>query len=196
MKPAALLPLLFALCLSACTPAPLPFKGSDVSGETFGGEFTLNAHTGQRVSLADYQGKVVALFFGYTHCPDICPTTLLEYAAAMKTLGRDSDQVQVLFVSVDSKRDTPAVLAGYVPHFDPRFIGLSGSTAELAAVATRFRIVSQVLPTEGGGYLIDHSAGSYLLDKTGKLRVYAPYGTTQDTLAHDIRLLLAETRQP
>ncbi|MXR37692.1 SCO family protein [Craterilacuibacter sinensis] len=192
MKPSALLPLLLALALSACspTPAPLPFKGSDISGETFGGELTLNAHTGQRVSLADYKGKVVALFFGYTHCPDICPTTLLEYAAAMKTLGKDSDQVQVLFVSVDAKRDTPAVLAGYVPHFNPRFIGLSGSAAELAAVATRFRIVSQVLPTEGGGYLIDHSAGSYLLDKTGRLRVYQPYGTPADALAHDIRLLL------
>lgn len=187
-----LFPLLFAAALAACTPKPeaLPFKGSDVSTETFGGDFTLTTHQGKQVSLADYKGKVVALFFGYTHCPDICPTTLLEYAAAMKTLGRDSDQVQVLFVSVDSKRDTPAVLAGYVPHFDARFIGLSGSEGELKTAAGRFKVVSQVLPTEGGGYLIDHSAGSYLLDKTGKLRVYAPYGTAQDTLAHDIRLLL------
>ncbi|MGL6070029.1 SCO family protein [Craterilacuibacter sp.] len=192
MKPAALIPLILALGLTACAPAPapLPFKGSDISAENFGADFSLTTHDGKPVSLSGYKGKVVALFFGYTHCPDICPTTLLEYAGAMKQLGKDSEQVQVLFVSVDAKRDTPAVLAGYVPHFDARFIGLSGSEAELKTAAGHFKVVSQVLPTAGGGYLIDHSAGSYLLDKSGKLRVYEPYGTPLDTLAHDIRLLL------
>ncbi|NDV13209.1 SCO family protein [Crenobacter caeni] len=188
-----------ALMLAACqpsAPAALPFKGSDVSQEQIGGDFTLTRHDGTAVSLADYQGKVVALFFGYTHCPDICPTTMLEYAGAMKTLGADADAVQVLFVSVDPGRDTPEVLAGYVPHFDRRFAGLTGDKTALTDVARRYRVVSTVQPTEGGGYLVDHSAGSYLLDTAGRVRAYEPYGTPSATLAHDIRLLLAEPRKP
>lgn len=186
---------LLSVCLAlllACTPetaAPV-FKGSDISDVDFGSNFTLTGQHGRPVSLSDYRGKVVALFFGYTHCPDVCPTTLLEYAAAMKALGPEAARVQVLFVSLDPERDTPAVLQGYVPHFDARFMGLTGSASQSAAVASQFKVVAQKVATEGGGYTLDHSAGSYLFDGNGRLRVYEAYGTPGAALAHDIGALL------
>ncbi|MCP9759220.1 SCO family protein [Aquitalea sp. S1-19] len=187
--------VLFCCCLlalMACTPqsAAPAFKGSDISGVAFGGNFTLTNQQGKTVSLADFRGKAVALFFGYTHCPDVCPTTLLEYAQAMKALGPQADRVQVLFVSLDPARDTPAVLAAYVPHFDRRFIGLTGSQTQVDRVATQFKVVAQKVATEGGGYTLDHSAGSYLFDGAGNLRVYQAYGTPSAALVHDIRELL------
>ncbi len=169
---------------------PLSFKGSDISGASFGGDFSLTGQDGKTHRLSEYRGKVVALFFGYTHCPDVCPTTLLEYASALKQPGIDADKVQVLFVSVDPERDTREVLASYVPHFDPRFLGLTGQVAEVNAVMNRFRIVAQKVNGAGGSYTIDHSAGSYLFDKQGKLRVYEPYATPSSSLAHDIQELL------
>ncbi|CUA81959.1 Cytochrome oxidase Cu insertion factor, SCO1/SenC/PrrC family [Gulbenkiania indica] len=184
--------LLLALAV-ACTSrdtAPLDLKGTDISGADFGGSFALTAHTGKKVALSDFKGKVVALFFGYTHCPDVCPTTMLEYAGAMKKLGERARDVQVLFVSVDPARDTPAVLAGYVPGFDARFIGLTGSEAEVRRVAEQFKVVAQKVPAEGGGYTMDHSAGSYLFDREGQLRVYEAYGAGSANLAHDLDQLL------
>ncbi|TIC81238.1 SCO family protein [Crenobacter intestini] len=187
----ACLPWLLAACSPAEPPAQkLPFKGSDLTGVAFGGDFALLADDGQRVALSDYRGKVVALFFGYTHCPDVCPTTMLEYAAARRALGEDGRGLQVLFVSLDPARDTPAVLKGYVPHFDPTFVGLTGTADEVAAVAGRFKIVANRVEGEGGGYTLDHSAGSYLIGRDGQLRVYQAYGTPADALAHDIRILL------
>jgi len=179
--------------LVACSPSkpePLPFKGTDIAGVDFGGNFTLTDQTGKSRSLSDYKGKVVALFFGYTHCPDVCPTTMFEFANAMKQLGAGAKNVQVLFVTVDPERDTPAVLAGYVPHFDPSFVGLTGNPGQIETVTSQFKIVAQKQPTEGGGYTVDHSAGSYLFDREGRLRVYEPYGTPAGQLANDIKLLL------
>lgn len=132
----------------------------------------------------------MALFFGYTHCPDICPTTMLEYQQVMKLLGKDSDRVQVLFVSIDPQRDTPAVLAGYVPFFDKRFMGLTGSAEAVRQVAAQYKIVAQRQDRADGGYTMDHSAGSYLFDTAGKLRVYVPYGTPAADIAHDLQQLL------
>jgi len=179
--------------LVACGPAKpptLPFKGTDITGVDFGGNFTLTDQNGKPRSLADYKGKVVALFFGYTHCPDVCPTTMFDFANTMKQLGNRANEVQVLFVTVDPERDTPAVLAGYVPHFDPRFVGLTGTPAEVSKVTEQFKVVAQKQPSQGGGYTVDHSAGSYLFDRAGLLRAYEPYGTSVGQLANDIQLLL------
>ncbi|UGA39727.1 SCO family protein [Chromobacterium haemolyticum] len=159
--------LLLPLWLAACSPnePKLDLKGTDVAGASIGGDFTLTDHQGQRRSLSQYQGKVVALFFGYTHCPDVCPTTMLEYAAAVKQLGDKAGQVQVLFVSIDPERDTPQVLAGYVPHFNRGFVGLTGTAGEVEQIKNQYKIVAQRVNQPGGGYSVDHSAGSYLLDK-------------------------------
>ena len=182
--------LLFGL--AACTPDPQPLslKGTDISSADFGQPFTLTGQDGKPHALGDYQGKAVALFFGYTHCPDICPTTMLEYQQVMKLLGKDSDRVQVLFVSIDPQRDTPQVLAGYVPFFDKRFMGLTGSAEQVAKVAAQYKIVAQRQDRADGGYTMDHSAGSYLFDTAGKLRVYVPYGTPAADIAHDLQQLL------
>lgn len=193
MKPFGKLLAVAALALSllACTPADtLSFKGTDISTADFGQPFTLTGQDGKPHSLADYQGKAVALFFGYTHCPDICPTTMLEYQQVMKLLGKDADRVQVLFVSIDPQRDTPLVLAGYVPFFDKRFMGLTGSPAQVQAVASQYKIVAQRQARKDGGYTMDHSAGSYLFDTRGQLRVYVPYGTPSADIAHDLQQLL------
>ena len=184
--------VLLAGALLACSPQPTPlaFKATDISGADFGQPFTLTGHDGKPHGLADYRGKAVALFFGYTHCPDVCPTTMLEFQQVMKTLGTQAEQVQVLFVTVDPERDTPQVLAGYVPFFDKRFIGLSGSAQQVQAVAAQYKVVAQRQPRQDGGYSVDHSAGSYLFDRDGRLRVYVPYGTPAADIAHDLQQLL------
>lgn len=178
--------------LLACTPdpAPLTFKATDISGASFGQPFTLTGQDGRPHALGDYRGKAVALFFGYTHCPDICPTTMLEYQQVMKLLGKEADRVQVLFVSLDPQRDTPPVLAGYVPFFDKRFMGLTGTPAQIDKVAASFKVVAQRQPRADGSYTVDHSAGSYLFDREGQLRVYVPYGTPARDVAHDLQQLL------
>ena len=136
----------------------------------------LTDHNGKPRTLADFQGKVVVLFFGFTHCPDVCPTTLGELAMVMKELGKDADRVQVLFVTVDPERDTPEVLPQYVPAFDPSFLGLYGDAEATARTAKEFKIFYQKQPLPGGGYSIDHSAGTYIYDQQGRLRLFAPYG--------------------
>jgi len=186
--------VLLTLTLAACpgpASAPLDVKGTDLGASPgVGGDFILLDASGRPRTLSSFRGKVVALFFGYTHCPDVCPTTMLEYAATMKALGNSADKVQVVFVSVDPQRDTPAVLASYVPHFDPRFVGLTGSAEAVGRVLRQYKIVAQRVPAAGGGYSMDHSAGSYLLDRAGKVRVYEPYASEATVLAHDIRQLL------
>lgn len=184
---------MLALTLAACSPgeAKLQLKGTDISGAEFGGDFTLTGHDGKPRALSQYRGKVVALFFGYTHCPDICPTTMLEYAQVSKLLDDKAKDLQVLFISVDPQRDTPAVLAGYVPHFNPDFVGLSGSETEIAAVAAHYKVIAQKQGVkDSNNYTVDHSAGSYLLDQQGKLRVYLPYGTSAADIAHDVQSLM------
>lgn len=166
------------------------FKLTDVTGASFGRELALTDHNGQRRTLADFRGKVVTLFFGFTHCPDVCPTTMVEMAAVMKELGPDADRLQVLFVSVDPERDTAEVLKRYVPAFHPSFLGLTGSVDEVTRTAKEFKIFFQKQKLASGGYTMDHSAGTYILDGEGRLRLFAQYGVGAQVLLHDIRLLL------
>lgn len=179
--------------LTACAPSSenAALFGTDITGADFANDFRLTDHHGKLRQLADYQGKVVALFFGFTHCPDICPTTMADLAAAMKLLGNESDEVQVLFVTVDPERDTPEVLAQFVPSFDHRFVGLTGTPEEIDHAAKSFRIFYARQQESGQqGYSLDHSAGIYAYDKKGKIRIYMKYGQKPDELAHDLKSLL------
>jgi protein SCO1 len=187
--------LLAAFGAVACAPDAPKFMASDVTGTTFGRDFQLVDHNGKLRTLADYRGKAVVMFFGYTQCPDVCPTTLSELAEAMKRLGADADRVQVLFVTVDPDRDTQDLLSKYVPAFDPRFVGLYGDADATARTAKEFKIIYQKQPGQTPGtYTVDHSAGTFIFDPAGKLRVYVGYGQGPDVFAHDIREVLRSTK--
>lgn len=182
------------LVLTACQPSAKQgaFSGTDITGADFGQNLSLTDHNGKPRSLSDFKGKVVALFFGYTHCPDVCPTTMSDLKQAMKILGDDADQVQVLFVTLDPERDTQDLLAQYVPGFDARFLGLYGTQQQIAQTAGDFKIFSsRVESGSRGGYTIDHSAGLYIYDKEGKIRLYVDYGTKPEALAADLKKLLS-----
>ena len=180
-----------ALAAIACGSGSPKFMASDVTGTTFGRDFQLVDHNGKPRTLADYRGKAVVMFFGYTQCPDVCPTTLSELAEAMKRLGADADRVQVLFVTVDPERDTQELLSKYVPAFDPRFVGLYGDADATARTAKEFKILYQKQPGQTPGtYTVDHSAGTFIFDPNGKLRVYVGYGQGPEVYAHDIKELL------
>lgn len=154
-------------------------------------DFSLTAAGGKPVRISDFRGKLVALYFGYTYCPDVCPTTLAELAAGMRDLGADAQQVQVIFISVDPARDTPERLADYVANFDPSFIGITGSPEEIAAVATPLGIYYQTHEgTAATGYLVDHTATVMVLDRQGRLRLLLPFGTTGAQAASDLRALM------
>ena len=169
------------------------FKSTDITGANFGKDFQLTDHNGKARSLADFKGRVVVLFFGYTHCPDVCPTTLAELALVMKQLGVDAKKVQVLFVTVDPERDTPQLLAQYVPSFDPGFVGLYGDLEATARTAKEFKVVYQkVAGSSPDNYTMDHSAGTYVFDQAGRLRLFVSYGQGATVLMHDIRILLAQ----
>ena len=183
--------VLVALALAACGRGGPSFNGSDVTGSSFARDFALADQDGARRTLADYRGKAVAMFFGYTQCPDVCPTTLAGLAETMKALGPDAGRVQVLFVTVDPDRDTAELLKQYVPAFDPRFVGLRGDARELEAVAKEFRIIYQKVPgATPETYTVDHSAGIFLFDPQGRLRVYESHGQKPEAIAHDLRELL------
>jgi protein SCO1 len=189
---AAILWALAAASLGGCgdrSQAP-QFKLTDISGAEFGKALDLTDHNGQPRTLAEFRGKVVTVFFGYTHCPDACPTALYDLAQVVKQLGRDGDRVQVLFVTVDPERDTQQVLAQYVPAFHPDFLGLYGDAAATVRAAREFKVFFQKQPVRDGGYSVDHSSGTFILDREGRLRLYAPYGSGAPALLHDIRILL------
>jgi len=167
------------------------FLSSDVTGTKFGRDFALTDHTGKPRTLADYRGKVVVLFFGYTQCPDVCPTTLSELAEVMKELGPEAKNVQVLFVTIDPERDTADLLAHYVPTFDPSFVGLYGDAEATARTAKEFKVVYQKQPgPTPQTYSMDHSAGTFVFDQKGRLRLYVSYGQGAHVFLHDIRELL------
>jgi protein SCO1/2 len=182
---------MLASCAAPCG-AAASFKGVDVTGQGYGGEFRLAGRDGRPRMLADFAGKVVLLTFGFTRCPDVCPTALAALAATMKALGGDRERVQVVFVSVDPERDSPALLASYVTAFDPAFIGLSGDAGATRQVARAFKVFYQKVPTADGDYTMDHSTGYYAIDKRGRTRVFFRYGQPVPELAYDIRLLLRE----
>ena len=180
------------LLLMACSPKP-EFKNIDITGSTaFGKDFSLVDPGGKARTLADFKGKVVVMFFGYTQCPDVCPTTLTEMQQVMTILGPKSDKVQVLFVTVDPQRDTAEILKQYVPAFDPRFLGLRpADDAALEKVAKDFKIYYKKIPgISPGSYTIDHTAGSYAFDPDGRLRLYIKHAQGPETLAHDLKELL------
>ncbi|MEI6611314.1 SCO family protein [Polynucleobacter sp.] len=178
--------------LTACSPKP-EFKNIDITGSTaFGKDFSLVDPDGKVRTLADFKGKVVVMFFGYTQCPDVCPTTLTEMQQVMTLLGPQSDKVQVLFVTVDPARDTDVILKQYVPAFDPRFLGLRpANEAGLEKVTKDFKIYYKKVPgSSPGSYTIDHTAGSYAFDPEGHLRLYIKHAQGPETLAHDLKELL------
>jgi protein SCO1/2 len=179
--------------LAACKPATEAgqFVATDITGADFAQTLSLTDHTGKPRTLMDFKGKVVALFFGYTHCPDVCPTTMTDLKQTMKLLGSRADELQVLFVTLDPARDTQEVLAQFVPSFDQRFIGLRGNEQETAVATATFKIYAKKVEAQGkGGYTIDHSAGMYVFDKTGKIRLYIDYGQKPADIASDIKKLL------
>lgn len=183
--------------LAACSPKGdggpgAGFASTDITGAQYGQSLKLTDHAGAVRTLADYKGKVVTIFFGYTQCPDVCPTNLVNMAEVMRQLGPDSDKVQVLFITVDPERDTQELLAQYVPAFDPRFVGLLGDAATTAAVAKDFKVFYQKQgDTSGKAYTVDHSTGTYVFDPQGRLRLYVKHGEKPEVIAGDIRKLLA-----
>jgi len=186
--------LVVLLALGACQQGKPDFRTTDITGAAFGRDFALADHTGKPRALVDFRGKIVVMFFGFTHCPDVCPTTLAELATAMKELGADGDKVQVLLVTVDPERDTPQILSQYVTAFDPRFLALRGTAEETARVAKEFKITYQrVAGARPDSYTMDHYAGTYIFDTQGRLRLYVSYGQGPEVFAHDIALLLKQS---
>ena len=186
--------VLAAFALAGCQPAPQPpaFQATDITGAAFARDFRLTDHNGRVRTLADFKGQVVAIFFGYTHCPDVCPTTLSDFAAALEQLGPQAERVQVIFVTVDPERDTPELLKQFVPAFNPRFLGMSADPQTLRQLAKEFKVVYQKTSVKAADdYLIDHSAGTYVYDPQGRLRLLMPYGSSPDAIAQDLKTLLA-----
>jgi protein SCO1/2 len=168
------------------------FRGVDVTGAEYARSFSLPDPDGKTRTLADFKGKVTVVFFGYTQCPDVCPTTMAELAQVKKSLGADGERLQGVFISVDPERDTPALLKAYMGSFDPSFVALRGTADQVAATAKEFKVFYAKVPgkTEGS-YTMDHTAGSYVFDPSGKLRLFVRYGGGAEALTADIKALLA-----
>ncbi len=182
---------LMALSLFSCTEKPLVFKNSDITGIDYAKDFALTDHNGQLRTLADFKGKAVVLFYGYTQCPDVCPTTLAELAAVMKDLGPLADRVQVLFVTLDPERDTRELLAQYAPAFDKRFLGLSGDAAATKKTAKDFKVFVEKRPgATPEYYTVDHTAASFAFDPQGRVRLFLRHGQGAEPIVHDLKLLL------
>ncbi|HOB67322.1 SCO family protein [Ottowia sp.] len=178
--------------LTACQPDKPQFRAIDITGADYAQGFQLTDFDGKPRSLADFKGKVVVVFFGYTQCPDVCPTTMGEMAQVKKLLGPEGDKLQVLFISIDPERDTPEVLKAYMASFDPGFLGLYAASPEaLAALSKDYKVyykkVDGKTPTS---YTMDHTAASYVYDPQGRLRLYSRYGSGAEAMADDVRLLL------
>ncbi|HKO88611.1 MAG TPA: SCO family protein [Burkholderiales bacterium] len=181
------------LALSACE-MQRAFQNTDITGSDFAKDFRLVDHNGKTRTLADYHGKVLAVFFGFTHCPDVCPTTLSEMKAVKEALGADGDRFQVLFITVDPERDTPQLLAQYVPAFDPTFVGLTGDAEAIARTAKEFKVFYQKVPGSAPDrYSMDHSAATYIFDPEGRVRLYVRNGQGPEPLVQDIKLLLSQS---
>ena len=168
------------------------FQGIDITGADYARTLSLTDQNGQPRTLADFTGKVTVVFFGFTQCPDVCPTTMAELAQVKASLGKDGDRVQGVFVTVDPERDTAAVLKTYMGGFDPSFVALRGSPDDIAATAKEFKVFYAKVPgkTEGS-YSVDHTAGSYVFDAQGKVRLFIRYGGGAQALAADLKTLLA-----
>lgn len=187
---------LASLSLAGCQksgPDKPAFQGIDLTGADYARTLNLTDQDGRARSLADFKGKVVVLFFGYTQCPDVCPTTMMEVASVKKSLGADGDKVQGVFVTIDPERDTAPLLKAYLASFDPSFVGLHGSVEQTQAAAKEFKVFFAKVPGKTPEtYTMDHTAASFIFDTEGRVRVYARYGAGAEPLTHDIKLLLAE----
>ncbi|QJC57427.1 SCO1 protein [Polaromonas vacuolata] len=180
------------LSLMACSKEEkLKFSSIDLTGADYAKNFSLPDQNGQVRSMPDFAGKIVVVFFGFVQCPDVCPTTMFDLASIKKGLGADSDKLQVIFITVDPERDTEELLKAYMANFDPSFLALRPSMTELPALAADFKVFyKKVAGKTPGSYSMDHTAGSYVYDTKGKLRLFGRYGTGPEGLASDIRLLL------
>ncbi|TMH01847.1 MAG: SCO family protein [Betaproteobacteria bacterium] len=187
-----------ALILSACDRAPVgadkpAFKAVDITGADYAHTLSLPDADGKVRTLAEFKGKVTVVFFGYTQCPDVCPTTMAELAEVKRSLGKDSERVQGVFVTIDPERDTPQLLKNYITAFDPSFVALRGSDAQTKAVAKEFKVYyAKVEGRTPGSYTMDHTAGSFIYDTQGRLRLFTRYGGGAQALASDLRALLNE----
>jgi protein SCO1/2 len=169
------------------------FKGVDITGAEYARTLALTDADGQPRSLADYKGKVVVVFFGYTQCPDVCPTTMAELAEVKRQLGADGARVQGIFVTVDPERDTAALLKAYVANFGPDIVGLRGSADDIKAAAKEFKVFFNKVPGKTDtSYTVDHTAGAYVFDAKGKVRLFTRYGSGAQALIDDLKILLAE----
>jgi protein SCO1/2 len=181
-----------ALALSGCTEQPA-FSGIDITGADYAQGFSLTDHNGQARTLADFKGQAVVVFFGFTQCPDVCPSSLTELAQAKQLLGEQGSRLQGLFISIDPERDTPAIMKEYMASFDPSFLALYAKPDELPDLAKSFKVyykkVDGPTPTS---YTMDHSAGSYVYDPQGRIRLYHRYASGAQSLANDVKALLAE----
>lgn len=191
-RPLALAVLVFAGLLSACSRTePLKdINGLSLAQAEMGRDFKLTDTQGKRVSLADFKGKVLVLFFGFVQCPDVCPTSLLRASQVQSLLGADGERVQVAFITVDPERDTPEILRAYTTAFDPSFMALTGTPEEIARTAKEFKVFYQKVPT-GSSYTIDHTALSYVYDTQGKLQMALRHEQTAEEVASDLRKVLA-----
>ena len=179
--------------LTACSESAVEFRGVNITGADYARDFSLTDHNGQRRSIKDFQGKVVIVFFGFTQCPDVCPTSMQELAQVKQELGADSDRLQGIFISVDPERDTLEMLKAYMANFDPGFLALRPTPEELPALTKNFKIYyKKVDGTTPTSYTMDHSAGSYVYDPQGRLRIYHRYGSGAQALTQDVRTLLKE----
>ena len=190
-----LLRLCCVLALTACEKSQspkVPFANTDITGLDYAKGFALTDHNGKPRTLADFKGKVVVVFFGYTQCPDVCPTTLSELAGIKKALGSEAERLQVIFITLDPQRDTPELMAGFVPAFDSSFLGLWGEQAVIDKVAKDFKVFAQKVPSKDSkSNTIDHTAGSYVFDDQGRIRLFVRHGQGGDGLQKDLQRLLA-----
>lgn len=170
----------------------LSFNAVDITGAEYARQLSLKDVDGRQRSLAEFKGKVLFVFFGFTQCPDVCPTTMAELAEVRRRLGPDGDRVQGIFISIDPARDTPQVLKGYLQAMDPSFVGLTGSAEQIEAAAREFKVFFQKVPTSEGNYTMDHTAGAYVFDPEGHVRLFVRYGMGVDKVTADLRQLLGK----
>ena len=187
----ALAMVCLSLVLSACSGSKQSFKTTDITGSSIGGDSELLDHNGTLRHLADFRGRVLVVTFGFTNCPDVCPTTLLTLAQARKALGPDRQAVQVIMITADPNRDTAQVMSRYVTSFDPEFIGLIPTEAQLERVAKQFKVfIRRNTPDTNGFYTVDHTAASFVFDRQGRIRLFVPHHFTSEDWAADLRTLL------
>lgn len=181
-----------ALALAACSPDKPAFRGIDITGAEYARDFSLPDFDGRTRSVGDFKGKAVVVFFGFTQCPDVCPTAMNDLAQARQQLGKDGERVQGIFITLDPERDTPEVLKAYVTNFAPDFLALRGDDAQTAATAKAFKVFyKKVEGKTPSSYTLDHSAGSFVFDPQGRIRLYTRHGAGPQALADDLKIVLA-----